>query len=84
MNETLWKIPLKFKSINQSINYLQDRAKIQTKRRPPSRVARKRASAQSPDSSSDDFFTPTSPVDIDFDTSRMPPPLSGEDFSYRE
>ena len=43
------------------ISHLQDRAKIQTRRRPQSRIARKAAAAQSSDGS-DDLFSPTSPT----------------------
>ena len=94
---------------NFLILLFQDRAKIQSKRRPPSRQARKSA-AMSSSASSDDMFNAqsspvtspsssgsgtspvksqpeTSPVktsqglpDLDFDPSRIPPPISGFDF----
>ena len=53
--------------------YLQDRAKIQTRRRPPSRQLRKAAAARSSGGLSDELFDPQSPTSP---TTSSVPPLS--------
>ena len=66
--------------------FIQDRAKLGAKRRPPTRHGRKATAASStPTSPTENFFattvttSPTTSVtnDLDFDDSRVPPPLPG-------
>ena len=56
-----------------SFSAIQDRAKIQSRRRPPSRAARKTAAAQSSGGLSDDFFGPQSPTSPTGSSADIPP-----------
>ena len=75
-------ISLAFHSRLVHFLYFQDRAKIQSRRRPPSRAARKTAAAQSSDGLSDDFFGPQSPTSPTGTSAHIPPVVTSPSVNF--